>query len=91
VLDKNIFKPNSEAPLLISFRAPRQGQVRVSVYNLAGELVEPIWRGNVAAGIWYQQTWNGHNRVGEMVASGIYFVSVRGAGIRSVRKVILLK
>ena len=79
------------APLQISFKSNRAGQVRVAVYNLAGELVQPIWKGNVAAGIWYQQTWNGTNDNGEMVASGVYFVSIRGAGIRSVRKVILLK
>jgi hypothetical protein len=91
VLDKNIFKPLQGSPLIISFKAARPGQVAVSVYNLAGELVEPIWTGNVVEGIWYQQSWDGRNNFDEIVASGVYFVSIRGAGIRSVRKVILLK
>ena len=63
----------------------------MKVFDLSGELVRPVFDDTVTHGLWFQATWDGRNYDGSTVASGVYFVSVRGAGIRSIRKVIVLK
>jgi hypothetical protein len=91
VTDRNVFRPTQGGKLQISFKAPQDGKVSVKVYNLAGQMVMPVFEAQVQAGLWFQANWDGKNEVGSTVSSGIYFISIRGAGIRSVKKVILLK
>lgn len=91
VLDQNVFKPEQGRPLVVSFKAPAEGWVTVRVFNVAGESVRTPFQADVAAGQWFQARWNGENDAGERVAAGVYIVSVRGAGIQSLRKVVLLK
>jgi hypothetical protein len=86
VLSKNVFRPQEDPPLVISFKAPENGEVTVRVYNLAGELVMTPFKSAVANGLWYQANWDGRNDQAELVASGVYFVSVRGAGIKTIRR-----
>jgi hypothetical protein len=87
----NVFRPEQGAPLLISIRAPEDGEVMVRVFNLAGENVRTPFRATVQAGLWYQASWDGRNGDGQMISSGVYFISVRGAGIKTLRRVIVLK
>ena len=91
VVDRNVFRPGQGPPLVISFKAPSDGLVTVKVYSLAGELVDPVFQAPVQQGLWFQATWDGRNMRGESVAAGLYFVSIKGAGIKSIRKVIVLK
>jgi hypothetical protein len=91
VLDQNVFRPGRGRPLIISMKAPEPGHVTVKIYDVAGELVRTPFDAEVSAGLWFQATWQGENDFGEKVASGVYIVSVRGGGIRSIRKVVLLK
>ena len=77
--------------MTVSFRAPGNGAVQVKLYNILGEMVRPLFDGDVQAGLWYQAVWDGKNDAAEITASGVYFVSVKGAGIKSVRRVILIK
>jgi flagellar hook assembly protein FlgD len=86
-----VFKPEQGGNVTISFKSPQDGKVTVKVYNLAGQLVRPVFEASINAGIWFQATWDGRNENGNMVSSGVYFISIRGAGIRSLKKVILLK
>lgn len=91
VTNKNVFNPEQGGTLTISLKAPDSGRVTVKVYNIAGELVRPVFEADVQAGLWFQAIWNGRNEDGDIVASGVYFVSVKGAGIKSIRKVVLMK
>jgi flagellar hook assembly protein FlgD len=91
VTDKNVFNPSLGGTLSINMKAPQGGRVLVKAYNLAGELVRPIFEADLQAGLWFQASWDGRNADGELVAAGVYFVSVRGAGIRSIRKVVVMK
>lgn len=67
------------------------GRVTVRIFNLAGEMVRPVFEADLRAGLWFQATWDGRNPDGEAVANGVYFVSVQGGGINSIRKVVLLR
>jgi flagellar hook assembly protein FlgD len=91
VTNKNVFKPLEGGTLDISMKAPQAGKVTVRVYNIAGDLVRPLFEADVQEGLWFQANWDGRNGYGEWVASGVYFVSVKGAGIRVIRKVVVLK
>lgn len=77
--------------MVVSFKAPLDGRVTVKIFDLSGELVRPVFDDTVAHGLWYQANWDGNNYAGSTVASGVFFVSVQGAGIRNIRKVIVLK
>jgi len=52
---------------------------------------EPIFEAIATKGLQYQANWNGKNEEGGNVASGVYFISVKGAGIKVIRKVVVLK
>jgi flagellar hook assembly protein FlgD len=91
VTNKNVFNPSQGGSLSIGLKSVSGGHVLVKVYNMAGELVRPVLDADVQAGLWFQASWDGKNGDGELVAAGVYFVSVRGAGIKSIRKVIVLK
>ena len=77
--------------MTIALKAPDGGHVTVRVYNIAGDLVRPVFEADVQAGLWFQAQWDGKNGAGETAASGIYFVSVKGGGIKSIRRVVLMK
>ncbi len=87
----NVFKPDQGGTLSIGFKAEAAGLVTVKVYNLAGELIRPIFETTAVKGLLYQANWDGRNGEGSTVSSGVYFVSVRGAGIKAIKKVIVLK
>jgi hypothetical protein len=91
VLDRNIFRPGQGVPLAITFKAPEAGRVTVHVFNVAGEKVRAPFESDVPADQWINAAWDGTNDAGEKVGSGVYFVSIQGAGIKRVMKVVLLK
>lgn len=82
----NPFNPSTE----ISFTAPARGQVKVSIYNLRGELVTTLLNDIVEAG---QRSviWNGVDGRGRSVSSGIYLYQVDGFGQSVVKKMALVK
>jgi uncharacterized delta-60 repeat protein len=91
VLDQNIFRPGSGQPLRIGIKAPEDGRVTVHVFNLAGEKVRSPFEADVPAGQTVEALWDGRNEYGESCGSGVYVVSIRGAGIRQRLKVILMQ
>lgn len=91
VISHNVFKPEQGGVLTISMKAAESGRVSVRCYDINGDLVRPLIETDVQAGLWFQAQWDGRNANGEMVASGVYFCSVKGAGIRTIKKVIVLK
>jgi hypothetical protein len=91
VLDRNIFRPAMGQPLGIAFIPPEAGFVTVRIFNLNGANVFTPFDAPVAMGAWVQAHWNGNNPQGQSVANGVYFVSIQGAGLHTVKKVVLIK
>lgn len=91
VLDQNVFRPLSGRPLGIAFKPVQGGRVTVRIFNVAGELLRTPFDAEATAGLWYQAQWSGDNDSGQWAGSGLYVVSVRGGGIASLRKVVLIK
>jgi len=66
--------PNPFNPITtISYDLPEDGFVELSVYNMRGEKVATLIKGNQEVGS-YRLNWDGTSQSGEMVASGIYFL-----------------
>jgi hypothetical protein len=91
VLDRNIWHPERGELLHIGIKAPQPGRVVVNVFNVAGEKVRRPFEAEVPAGITVDAVWDGKNEYGEPCAAGLYVVSVQGAGISSLKKVVLIK
>ena len=89
VVDRN--HPNPFNPsTTIRFQAPTNGEVRVRIYNVRGELVRELLDGPVEAGP-HQVLWNGTDERGASVASGVYVYEVSGFGQRVTKKMALVK
>jgi hypothetical protein len=91
-LSRNVFKP-SQGPLGISFKTLKTGNVTVRIYSMSGARVRTLVAaspvGNAAT--LTQASWDGRDEQGRPVASGLYVVSIQGAGLQSQLKVDVLR
>jgi uncharacterized repeat protein (TIGR01451 family) len=74
----------------IQFDIPTPGRATLSVWDVTGRLVCTIVDGEVAAGR-YQHSWDGRDRTGRHVASGIYFVRLQSGTFSATQKVIRVR
>jgi len=82
----NPFNPETWIP----YRLFEASAVQISIYAQTGELIRDFNLGLQPRG---EKTlhWNGKNREGEVVASGIYFYQFRAGGTQRVGKMWLMK
>ena len=94
VLDQNYpnpFNPSTQ----IKFSLPVNSSVRITIYNLLGEVVRELINTDMNSGVHTVQ-WNSDDVSGRKVSSGIYFYELDANGVNGnqfnqVRKMILLK
>ena len=71
----NPFNPETWIP----YRLAEDADVSLTIYDVNGELVRSIDVGHQSAAVYESRAkaiyWDGRNRFGEQVASGIYFYS----------------
>ncbi len=82
----NPFNPSTE----IRFSLPKRSAIRLTVFNLLGQVVSTLADGAYSAGE-YRVRWNGQDTSGEPVASGIYFYRLDAGEFTQTRKMVLLK
>jgi hypothetical protein len=88
-LDQNYPNPfNPETS--IHFALPTMARVQLVVYNVLGQQVAVLADGEYPAGN-HQVTWNGTDRNGESVASGVYLYRLSTDAENLTRKMMLLK
>jgi len=75
---------------VIWFTPVSSGNIDVKIYNLKGTLVWETSK-QVYKGIRDIIVWACENTSNETIASGVYVVHVRGAGINKVKKVAVIK
>ena len=75
---------------LINYSLPHSGDVSLVIYNLAGREVMRWNEQGVQAGT-HEKSWNGTDRSGRQVASGIYFYRLVVGGFSETRKMVLLR
>jgi hypothetical protein len=72
----------------VNFLAPRDGAVRLAVYDLEGRRVATLLDGDVDAGV-HSARWDGRDSGGAQVAAGLYLVRLTGFGRDETRRVTL--
>ncbi|MCP4710916.1 MAG: T9SS type A sorting domain-containing protein, partial [Planctomycetes bacterium] len=83
--------PNPFNPITtINFALPRSMEISLSVFNVSGQLVAILSDGYFETGR-YAQTWDGRNKNGLTVASGVYFYRLQGAGFTRTKRMLFLK
>ena len=77
----NPFNPRTE----ISFRLPAEGNAKLGIYNVKGQLVELLANGSFGPGI-HTFAWDAKNN-----PSGVYFYRLETRDFSETRKMIMLK
>ncbi|MCG8606739.1 DNRLRE domain-containing protein, partial [bacterium] len=74
----------------ITYALPNTAKVKLRIYNLKGQLVRVLFDGEQERGF-QRILWNGRNRSGVEVSSGVYFVRLEAGELRLSRKITLQK
>jgi hypothetical protein len=90
VLDQNYPNPFNAATL-IRFELTRSARVTLDVFNILGQQVTTLIDGEPYSAGSHTIAWNGRNRAGCDVASGVYFYRLNAEEQVKARKMVLLK
>ncbi|MFH2055221.1 MAG: Ig-like domain-containing protein [bacterium] len=82
----NPFNPET----VIGYSLPQAAQVRLSVFNILGQSVIELVNEYQSAGE-KRVVWDGTNRFGEKVDSGVYFYRITAGDFDLTRKMVLMK
>ena len=87
----NPFNPETWIPYHLS----ADSQVEISIYNSTGKLIRELDVGWQLAGNYQDKDqsayWDGRNKLGEPVSSGVYFYTIRAGKYSDTRKMLLMK
>ncbi|MBN1406645.1 MAG: T9SS type A sorting domain-containing protein [Calditrichaceae bacterium] len=72
----------------IAYTVDEQSEIKVTIYDILGREIRQFSAGFQTAGV-HQIVWDGRNRLGQKVASGVYFYRLQSDGKSMVRKMIL--
>ena len=87
----NPFNPETWIP----YHLANASDVKITIYDTRGGIVRQLALGHQPAGFYNSRSraayWDGRNRVGEPVASGVYFYQLETDDLSSLRKMVILK
>jgi hypothetical protein len=73
-----------------TYKLPNDGYIKLSIYNITGQLVKTIEKGFKKVGN-YEIEWSGTGDNGLKLNSGIYFYRIDSGGFSITKKMVLLK
>ncbi len=85
----NPFNPTTTIPFVVPAKAAGQ-EVTLKVYNVLGQHVATLFTGKVTGGV-HQVSWNGLNKSGKQVSSGIYIYQLKGKDVALNQRMLLIK
>jgi len=87
----NPFNPDTWLP----FKLAKEALVTIQIYNTKGQLIRTIALSNKPAGVYITKDkaayWDGRDSLGEKVASGVYYYTLRAGGFMATRKMVIMK
>jgi len=89
-LTDNLFRPLKGLNCKIDVTIFVGGDITIKVYTLNGGLVRTIYDGPANAGV-LSRFWDGKTDNGNLVASGLYFIHVKGPNTNKTEKVVVIK
>jgi hypothetical protein len=81
---------NPETTIRFEIGSAAGSYVTLDVFNVLGQHVKRLVRGERAAGV-YDVVWNGSDKVGGRVATGVYFYRLQVGDEIETKKMVLLK
>ena len=94
IISKNALSPNYPNPFnpetTISYEIASDGNARIDIFNLKGQLVKTLVNDNKVSGP-HRVVWNGTDKYGRKVASGIYQYRLITKDGSITKKMILMK
>ncbi len=82
----NPFNPSTT----IAFQTARDGEARLAIFNLKGQLVRELSSGHLSQGD-HRVVWDGRDDSGKSVASGLYLYRLQTRDASLTRRLLLLK
>jgi C1A family cysteine protease len=79
-----------KASTTVAYEIARRARLKVEVVSVEGRLVKTLWTGEAMPGR-HQLIWDGTDRDGRRVASGVYLYRVTGEAGNATRKMVLLQ
>ncbi|MBD3162558.1 MAG: T9SS type A sorting domain-containing protein [Candidatus Eisenbacteria bacterium] len=73
----------------IVFEIPSAAPVRVTVHDVGGRLVDTLAGGQRFTAGSHQLVWNGHDRSGQPVAAGVYYIRLQTPGFAASRSFVV--
>ena len=87
----NPFNPETWIP----YRLGRPAEVALTIYDMRGQAVRTLEVGHKPAGAYRSRSraafWDGRNEMGETVANGVYFCTLRAGNLSFTRKMLVGK
>ena len=87
----NPFNPETWIP----YQLAKPADVTLTIYNMRGVVVRTIALGHKAAGLYTNRSraihWDGRNSIGEKVATGVYFYTLKAGDFTATRKMLIRK
>jgi len=83
----NPFNPS----VTIRYDLPQQGNVKINIYDINGNLIKSLTNEEQAAGYHKEISWNGRNAVNHLVSSGTYFCRIEYNNLIVTKKLLLVK
>ncbi len=90
ILWNNVFNPVKDRPVTVRYELLQAGRVSIKIYNIAGELVCVLVDGEESEGAG-SINWDGRNKDGKFVASGLYLVHIIAPGFKDTKKIVVVK
>ena len=85
-----MFKPIFNPTTRIEFGIPAAAHVRLTVHDVAGRRVTVLADAPHQAGV-FTKAWDGRDKAGREVGSGIYFARMVAGEFTAVRKMVFVK
>ena len=83
--------PNPFNPITqMEYSLPQSSKVVISIYNVLGQEIKTLVNKEQDYG-YHSVRWDGTDRLGKSVASGVYFTQMRSSGFSESKKMLLLK
>jgi fibronectin type 3 domain-containing protein len=89
--DANLLLPGTGQTLGISYLVPNSGNVDLVIYDISGHSIRTINGGAATGGSVTSTSWDGKDRNGNIVASGLYLIEIKAPSFHQVKKVAVVK
>jgi predicted outer membrane repeat protein len=79
-----------EKQTTLEYTLSEERPVRIAVYNILGQRVRTLVDGRKTAGL-HRAQWDGTNRYGDRVGSGVYFYRIEAGDFSASKKMVLVR